>query len=160
MEATLFFQAEMAEGETHPIAGGKAAVFSSRPPGKQTPNEDAAALIPVNGRTGVLVVADGMGGMPVGEQASCLAIGELLGAIREASPDEPSRPRSTLRALPAARLPGPGPARPVVPGCRCDPSRRAKALPMFRAPREGNRPEPRPPAGNRRPQAPTALRRA
>jgi len=90
MEATVFFQADMAEGGVYPIAGGNAAVFSTRAPGKQTPNEDAAALIDVNGQAGVLVVADGMGGMPVGQRASCLAIRQLLEALQEAPPEEPS----------------------------------------------------------------------
>ncbi len=90
MDAQLFFQAEMPRGEIYQTAAGQAGVFSTRSPDKTTPNEDAAALVPRNGHAGILIVADGMGGLPAGEQASSLAIRELLSQIEEAPADDPS----------------------------------------------------------------------
>ena len=54
----------MLEAKMHSISGGLAVVYSARCLGKDTPNEDAAALISFDKRSGVLVVADGMGGCP------------------------------------------------------------------------------------------------
>ena len=99
MNARLFFQADMPRGELFAISGGEAAVFSARRQEKDTPNEDAAALIHVNGEAGILVVADGLGGSPAGEQASCLAIRELIASVREASSDDPSLRAAILNGI-------------------------------------------------------------
>ena len=48
--------------------------FTRRDPYKQTPNEDAIALLPVGDSAGVLVIADGCGGQANGQAASQLAI--------------------------------------------------------------------------------------
>ena len=90
METQLISRAQMSDGEVCPIAGGVAAVFSVPSPDKQTPNEDAATLIPVNGNTGILVVADGLGGERAGELASRAAVWEMIESIRQATTDEPS----------------------------------------------------------------------
>ncbi len=99
MDAQLFFQADMLHGELCPLAGGQVALFSARSSDKETPNEDAAAVISVNGEAGILVVADGLGGSPAGEQASCLAIGELIASIREVPNDEPSLRAAILNGM-------------------------------------------------------------
>lgn len=99
MDAQLFFQAEMSRGEILELSGAVAAVFSARCREKETPNEDAAALVHVNGEAGILVVADGLGGSPAGEQASCLAIRELIASIREAPGDDPSLRAAILNGI-------------------------------------------------------------
>ena len=99
MDTQLFFQADMPQGEILPLSGGNVAVFSARCRGKETPNEDAAAVIHVNGEAGILVVADGLGGSPAGEQASCLAIRELIASIREAPGDDPSLRAAILNGI-------------------------------------------------------------
>ena len=59
------------------LAFGEAVIFSSRSPFKQTVNEDAAAIFEMDKKSGVLVVADGMGGLPNGELASAIALYEF-----------------------------------------------------------------------------------
>lgn len=84
-QARLYLSQEMEYGETMDFTMGMAGVFSCRSPNKETPNEDAAALIPVGLETGVLVVADGLGGMRSGEQASGLAVQVLKTEVQEAA---------------------------------------------------------------------------
>lgn len=71
--------------EVRPIAAGLAAVMSIRCPDKQSPNEDAAALIPFDEDSCVLAVADGVGGFPVGEQAAGLAIEALEVSLEQSA---------------------------------------------------------------------------
>ncbi len=82
---SLFLDCNMESGELRALWEGSAAVFSCRSPDKQTANEDAAALIPFDGQSGVLVVADGLGGSRAGEQASSLALSSLQEALAEAA---------------------------------------------------------------------------
>jgi len=69
-DASVCISEALAEMQVAPLADGLAVICSSRSPDKLTPNEDAAALIPVTDRSGVMVVADGVGGYRAGEQAS------------------------------------------------------------------------------------------
>lgn len=80
----LFFEQDFLEDALFDFAGGSAAVFSMRCPGKETPNEDAVAIIPTGATSGVLAVADGLGGAPAGKQASYLAIRCLVHSVEEA----------------------------------------------------------------------------
>src|SRR5882724_5671256 len=81
------------------IAGGTAAIFSTRSPHKTTPNEDVAAALQVSAGHGVLAVADGLGGHAGGERASRLAvqtIQQTIHVVTELSEDpnqvDPLRP--------------------------------------------------------------------
>jgi serine/threonine protein phosphatase PrpC len=98
MDAKVFFQADMAQGKLFPLAGGQAAVFSAGRD-EQTQNEDAAAVIEVNGSTGVLVVADGLGGSAAGEKAACLAVQHVVASIRQAPTDEPDLRTAILNGI-------------------------------------------------------------
>ncbi|MCI0399799.1 MAG: protein phosphatase 2C domain-containing protein [Gammaproteobacteria bacterium] len=82
--ARVYVEADMTEGELLRIALGEAIVYSSRSPLRETPNEDAAALIPFGDASGVLVIADGAGGLRDGARASALAVDALTSAIRAA----------------------------------------------------------------------------
>ena len=81
-QARLYVGREMADREIHPVCGGTAAVFSTRSPGKETANEDAAAIIPVPPDAAILAVADGLGGGPSGQHASSLAVQSLEESVR------------------------------------------------------------------------------
>jgi serine/threonine protein phosphatase PrpC len=83
-EAQVFFEEELLEDAKFEFAGGSAALFSMRCPGKETPNEDAVALIPTGQSSGVLAVADGLGGAPEGNRASYLALQCLVSAVASA----------------------------------------------------------------------------
>ncbi len=72
--AEMFVRSRMAEPKTIALAHGVAVIFSAS--GKEDPsqtNEDSAAVIDLGDGRAVLVVADGAGGLPGGDQASELA---------------------------------------------------------------------------------------
>lgn len=87
-QASLFFEQDLLKGAFFEIAGGVAALYSKRSPVKETPNEDAVAVIPTGPDSGVLAVADGLGGAPAGRQASSLALQCLARAVGEAAREE------------------------------------------------------------------------
>ncbi len=74
----------MAEVATLEFAGGTAAVYTSRSPHKDTPNEDVAAFLPTGPASGVLIVADGLGGHAGGERASRLAVETIQKTLQAA----------------------------------------------------------------------------
>lgn len=76
-----------------PFAGGQAVAYTRRCPGKETPNEDSAAVIPFSEDSGLLVVADGVGGTRGGDRASALVVSTLKAAIQY------STSKDNLRAL-------------------------------------------------------------
>lgn len=83
--ARLFSGKDLPGGELHPLGPGLAAIFTHRCPDADTSNEDSCAIIPYDDRSGVLVVADGAGGLPSGARASELAIQSLRQAVRAAA---------------------------------------------------------------------------
>lgn len=72
----------MSEAEVHPFGTGLIVVFSNKAPGKESINEDSAAIIPYLKDSGVLVVADGAGGLPSGAKASEIAITNLRNSMK------------------------------------------------------------------------------
>jgi serine/threonine protein phosphatase PrpC len=75
----------MDEVATFDFAGGTAVVYTTPSPGKQTPNEDVAALLPMSATAGVLAVADGLGGHVGGERASRMTVETIQSAMLEAA---------------------------------------------------------------------------
>lgn len=80
----LFLNRDMDRVEVHGVPGGAAAVFSRGDAGRDGPNQDSAAVLPVNEGYAVLAVADGIGGHPDGASASSVALGALQDAVKEA----------------------------------------------------------------------------
>lgn len=76
-ETKLYLGVNVAEIETFRFANGIACAFTGRAPGKETDNEDALGLIPCGDNAGVLVVADGLGGLPSGKEASSTAVRQV-----------------------------------------------------------------------------------
>jgi len=87
-DAVLYFDRDMDAVETLPFCGGTAVVFSRRSPAKDSANQDAAALIPYDDDSGVLVVADGAGGVRGGAQASSTTTYELCAALEQGVRDK------------------------------------------------------------------------
>lgn len=83
-----YSESDMRKGDLLRFANGTAAVYSARSPVKDTANEDSVALIPYDERSGVMVVADGVGGMPSGDHASRIAVDALVRAVERAARDQ------------------------------------------------------------------------
>ncbi len=77
----LFVDQRMERPEVFPTVVGEVAVFSTRDPFKEESGEDAAAVLEYGG-AGILVVADGVGGIPGGAAAARIAVTELRRAAR------------------------------------------------------------------------------
>ena len=77
------------ELETFRFANGTVCALTCRAPGKETDNEDALGLIPCGINTGVLVVADGIGGLPSGRQASSTAVKQISHTVIENCSKQP-----------------------------------------------------------------------
>ncbi len=80
----------MLNGATEPdsievrLGGGSVVAYTNRSPDKETENEDTVAAIPYGPDAVVLVVADGVGGLPAGKRASQTAatmLAESLHAV-------------------------------------------------------------------------------
>jgi len=67
-----------------PAGGGEVVAYTSRAPDKPTENEDTVAIIPYGPEAVVLVVADGVGGLPGGKRASETAVKMLEVSLQEA----------------------------------------------------------------------------
>ncbi len=72
----------------HELPHGTVCVRSLRSPDKETPNEDAAAVIQVGEDSLVLAVADGVGGTPAGREASNAAVQTLCRVLGEQRSEE------------------------------------------------------------------------
>lgn len=97
-----WFAADMVEPVTMAFAGRQLGILSQRSPGKTTDNEDAVAVLPWDDHSGVLIVADGMGGGPMGEVASRLTVSHLSQAIQDADREYVQLRTAILNGIEAA----------------------------------------------------------
>ncbi len=82
----IFTNAEMeGAGELHSIGAGQVVVYTKRSPYKQTENEDSLGVFPLNNSDCAIAVADGMGGMPCGAQASRIIVESLQHSFADAT---------------------------------------------------------------------------
>ena len=84
----VYSEQDLDESELHPIANGLAALYTAKNPEKESANQDAAAILPFNAKSGVLVIADGAGGLPAGARASEVAVFSIEGSLRQAVKDD------------------------------------------------------------------------
>ena len=94
----MLFEAQMTDVASFEFLGGSVAVFTTRSPNKETANEDVAALWPMGPTSGVLAVADGLGGHAGGERASRLATEAIQKSLQAAAPAENNGEPVELRA--------------------------------------------------------------
>ncbi len=77
------------------LPNGTALVFAASCPGREGPNEDAAAVWPLPGQACVLAIADGLGGQRAGDLAARLALESLAEQLPDGEVDD-SRLRASV----------------------------------------------------------------
>jgi serine/threonine protein phosphatase PrpC len=75
---------------------GQVAVYSARAPDRETPSEDAAGVLRIGAQGAVLMVADGVGGLPAGEDASRLVVETIAGLLQALPEDASDNLRETI----------------------------------------------------------------
>jgi serine/threonine protein phosphatase PrpC len=101
-EAQLFLEAALDAVEVMPFLDGEACVFTAPCPDQDTPNEDAMALLPFDDSSGVLVVADGVGGTRLGNAASGATIKALRKSLEDGAAHQVQLRTAVLDGIEAA----------------------------------------------------------
>jgi len=91
----LFTEYDSDEIRLFSLCGVEVALCSRAAPERETPNEDAAVIIPVGPDAAVFAVADGCGGLRGGSQASQLAVNTLAETVQQRCQD-PGQLRSGI----------------------------------------------------------------
>lgn len=78
--AAIYKNANLDTADFHRVSAGSVSVFTRCSPEKSGLNEDAAAVIQINNNSLLLAVADGVGGLPAGSQASAF----LMDCLKDA----------------------------------------------------------------------------
>lgn len=74
---------EVSDGELYTMANGVGGVSAQAAPGREGESQDAAGLIPLDKRSCVLVIADGVGGQRQGSKASRIAVEKINQAVKK-----------------------------------------------------------------------------
>jgi len=98
----LVTHAAMDEPLALSLASGQVVLYSTGAPGRSAANEDAILVVEVDGRRGVIAIADGVGGQPDGENASDRALASLSLALEAAEEDGASLLPAILDGFEAA----------------------------------------------------------
>ena len=88
----FYVESDMDTPALHPMAGGNVVVLCRRCPDKFEPNDDSAAIIQTSSGAVVLIVADGVGGCPLGYKASAIAVRSVAEVVQAAEPMSDLRP--------------------------------------------------------------------
>ncbi|TWU60231.1 putative protein phosphatase 2C-type [Rubripirellula tenax] len=88
----VFVESDMDRVDVIDVVHGHVAVFCRRCPGKIEPNDDSAAMIQTSSGGIVMVVADGVGGCPLGYKASAIAVESIMEGVQQAAPFADLRP--------------------------------------------------------------------
>jgi serine/threonine protein phosphatase PrpC len=88
----LFVESDMKSPELLRFSESKVAVLCRRCPGKIEPNDDSAAVVQTTSGAIVLIVADGVGGCPLGYKASAIAVAAVAERVQSVEPGEDLRP--------------------------------------------------------------------
>lgn len=92
----IYVGKDLGQGLVHDVGPYRIGVYSAAAPGRETPNEDAAAVFGFGGGSVLLVVADGMGGMPQGGRASALLVDAIEERLKSRTPDAEGGLRADL----------------------------------------------------------------
>ena len=98
----------MLDGATGPdsietsLGGGDFMAYTNRSPDKETENEDTVAAISYGPDAVVLVVADGVGGLPAGKRASQTAVTQLADSLQSAKSETMLLRTAILNGIEAA----------------------------------------------------------
>ena len=99
LEPKIYLDEDLQDIATFAFAGGTVCVYTARSPEKTTPNEDSLALLPCADHTGVLVVADGLGGLLAGDLASRHAVDSLAAAVTQGCAGQDSMREAILNGV-------------------------------------------------------------
>jgi serine/threonine protein phosphatase PrpC len=88
---TVFYDNQRAGPELFELSDCRLAAFTARSPDKTTSNEDCAAWFALDEKRAVFIVADGLGGLPSGEEASRLAIETILSELSQCTLEDDLR---------------------------------------------------------------------
>ena len=88
----LYVESDMLAPQVVDFAQGSAAVLCRRCPGKFEPNDDSAAVVQTASGGVVLIVADGVGGGPLGYKASAIAVQCVAESVQLVEPMTDLRP--------------------------------------------------------------------
>jgi serine/threonine protein phosphatase PrpC len=82
MPETLSFSSlDVLEPQIHQFPFGEFCIFTVKASDKDGPNEDSAAIVSLTKQSGVIVLADGVGGQAVGDKASKTAVNIITKAV-------------------------------------------------------------------------------
>ena len=88
----LYVESEMDSPELLQMSRGNVVALCRRCPDKVEPNDDSAAVVQKISGAIVLIVADGVGGCPLGYKASAIAVEAVAESVQAADPTSDLRP--------------------------------------------------------------------
>lgn len=95
----LVLNNDLQEVTEQEFLSGKVAYFATKKPESETENQDCLGVIPISNDTGILVLADGLGGHKGGGQASKVAIESFVQTITPSKLEKFSLRELVLQAI-------------------------------------------------------------